>query len=227
MELGHNLILGGHLGSEKTCNKIIESLFWPGVHGDVTRFCRSYEVCQKTVPKGSVSKVPLEKPPLIDEPFQKVAIDTIGPITPMNENKSRFILTCVDYATKYPEAVALPSIETSRVAEALVGIFSRVGVPRQILSDNGSSFTSEMMSEVSRLLSIQNLYITLYHAQSNDLCEKYNGTLKPMFKRICADKPKTWHRYIEPLLFAYRKAPQASSKFSPFEFCMVGRFEVQ
>ena len=33
----------------------------------------------------------------------------------------------IDYATRYPEAVALPSIETERVAEALVEMFSRVG----------------------------------------------------------------------------------------------------
>ena len=98
------------------------------------------------------------------KPFQKVVIDIIGSITPMRENKSRFILTCVDYATRYPEAVVLPNIETSQVAEALVGIFSRVCIPRQILSDNGSLFTSEMMSEISRLLSIQNLHITPYHA---------------------------------------------------------------
>ena len=40
-------------------------------------------------------------------------------------------------------------------AEALVGIFSRVGVPKRIHSDRGSQFTSEMTREVYRLLSVQ------------------------------------------------------------------------
>ena len=38
----------------------------------------------------------------------------------------------MDYVTGYPEAIALPSIETERVAEALVEMFSRVGVPGEI-----------------------------------------------------------------------------------------------
>ena len=45
--------------------------------------------------------------PLIDTPFSKVAIDLIGPIHPITDEGHRFILTLVDYATRYPEAVAL------------------------------------------------------------------------------------------------------------------------
>ena len=62
------------------------------------------------------------------------------------------MLTMMDYATLYPEAIALPTIETERVAEALVEMFSRVGVPDEKLPDCGSQFTSEVMKEVARLL---------------------------------------------------------------------------
>ena len=51
----------------------------------------------------------------------------------------------IDYATRYPEAVALPSIETERVAEALVEMFSRVGITDEMLTDCGSQFTAEVM----------------------------------------------------------------------------------
>lgn len=51
----------------------------------------------------------------------------------------------VNYATKYTEYVALPCIENELVAEALVEIFCRVGVPDEMLSDCGSQFTSEVM----------------------------------------------------------------------------------
>ena len=73
------------------------------------------------------------------------------------EKRNRYILTMIDYATRYPEAVALPSIETERVAEALVEMFSRVGIPDEMLTDCGSQFTAEVMLEVSRLLSLQQL----------------------------------------------------------------------
>ena len=73
--------------------------------------------------------------PLIDTPFKRVAVDIVGPIELRSDKKSRYILTMIDYATRYPEAVALPSIETERVAEALVEMFSRVGIPDEMLTD--------------------------------------------------------------------------------------------
>ena len=54
------------MGIKKTTDKIQSASYWPGIQGDVTRFCKSCDVCQKTASKGSVPKVPLEKMPLID-----------------------------------------------------------------------------------------------------------------------------------------------------------------
>ncbi|XP_063590436.1 uncharacterized protein LOC134767369 [Penaeus indicus] len=217
LELAHSGIMGGHLGTSKTKDRILAHFFWPGVTVAVTRYCRSCDVCQRTVDKGKVSKVRLGDMPLIGEPFSRMAVDLVGPLEPRSSNGSRYILTAVDYATRYPEAVALPSIDTPTVAEALVTIFSRVGVPREILSDRGTQFTSDIMKEVYRLLSIQSLTTTPYHAMCNGLVEKFNGTLKKMLKRMCVEQPKEWHRYLAPLLFAYRQVPQASTGFSPFE----------
>jgi len=77
-------------------------------------------------------------------------------------------LTLLDYATRYPETIALPTIDTERVAEALVGMFSRVGVPREILTDQGTQFTSDLMKEVGRLLSMKQLTTTTpYHPICN------------------------------------------------------------
>ena len=89
--------------------------------------------------------------PVIDTPFQRVASDLVGPLEPRTENRNKYILTSVDYAIRYP--VALSSIETEAVAEALVSIFSRVGVPKEIFTDMRSQFTSALMKKVSRLLS--------------------------------------------------------------------------
>lgn len=65
-------------------------------------------------------------------------MDLVGPLQPPTDRGNRYILTVVDYATRYPEAVALRGIETERVAEALVDIFSRVGVPSEMLTDQGA-----------------------------------------------------------------------------------------
>lgn len=222
MKLAHETIVGGHMGIRKTSDRITSSFHWPGIISDITRFCRSCDVCQRTVPKGKVSKVPLGTMPLIDEPFKRIAVDLIGPVAPVSEHGNRYILTVVDFATRYPEAVALPKIETERVAEALLDIFSRVGFPKEILSDRGGQFTSDMMAEVCRLVSIKQLFTTAWHPMCNGLCEKMNGTLKSMLKRMCQERPKDWDRYLPAVLFAYREVPQVSTGFSPFEL-LYGR----
>ena len=222
MSLAHESIMGGHLGIKKTFDKVTTSFYWTGIHGDITRYCRSCDVCQKTIAKGKVTKVPLERMPLIDVPFKRVAVDIIGKIFPTTESGYRYILTMVCYATRYPEAVPLKHISTEAVAEALVSMFSRLGIPEEVLSDQGSQFMSEIMVEVSRLLSIKRLVSSPYHPICNGLCEKFNGVLKKMLKRLCEKKPKDWDRYIDAALFAYREAPQESTGFSPFEL-LYGR----
>ena len=101
-------------------------------------------------------------------------------------------------------------------------IFTRMGIPQDILSDKGSQFTSGMMKEVGRLLSMKQLTTTPYHPMCNGLVEKFNGTLKKMLRKMCVEKPKDWDRYLPALLFAYREVPQESLNFSPFEL-MFGR----
>jgi len=86
---------------------------------DVTRFCHSCDVCQRTVSKGRIQKVPLGKMPIIDTLFKRVAIDLVGEIFPPSSRGHRHILTVLDYATRYPEAVALKKTTTIAVAEAV------------------------------------------------------------------------------------------------------------
>ena len=88
------------MGIKKTVDKIQSAFYWPGIQRDVMRFCKSCDVCHKTVQKGSVPKVPLQKMPLIEKPFQRVAIDLVGPISPLSEDGHRYILTLIDYATR-------------------------------------------------------------------------------------------------------------------------------
>ena len=97
-------------------------------------------------------------------------------------------MTLVDFATCYLEAVPLKNIDTETVAEALVDIFSCLGVPEEILSDLGMQFVSECMKEVTRPLSIKQLTTTPYHPIRNGLMEKFNGTMKSMRKRLCSEQ---------------------------------------
>ena len=89
------------------------------------------------------------------------------------------------------EAVALPCFETrQRIPDELVEMFSRVGVPDEMLTHCGPQFTSEVMKEVTRLLSLQQLTTSVYHPMCNVLIERVHTTLKQMLRRRCAERPK-------------------------------------
>ena len=74
------------------------------------------------------------------------------------------------------------------------------------------------MKEICRLLGVIQSTTTPYHPMCNGLVEKFNGTLKKIMKRLCNEKPKQWHRYINALLFAYREVPQGFTHFASFEY---------
>ena len=73
-----------------------------------------------------------------------------------------------------------------------------------------------------KLLEINHLLTTPYHPMCNGLVENFNGILKQMLRKLCSEQPKTWNKYLDPLLFAYREVPQESTGFSPFEL-LYGR----
>ena len=127
------------------------------------------------------------------------------------------ILVLCDYATRYPEAIPLRSIEANRIAAELVKVFARVGVPEEILTDQGTNFTSQLLHEVYNLLRIQPIKTTPYHPQTDGLVERFNHTLKSMLRKTATHEGKNWDELLPYLLFAYREVPQASTGFSPFE----------
>jgi len=148
MTIAHDAVMSRHQGQKKTKDRIWREFWWPGFGAEVTRFCRSWDIGQRTIAKGRVPSVPLAKMPIIDTPFDRVAVDLVGPIFPPSERGNKYILTMMDYDTRYPKAVPLKDIQAERVAEALVNMFTRVGVPKEILSDQGSQFLSAVMKEM-------------------------------------------------------------------------------
>ena len=106
--------------------------------------------------------VPLIPLPVISTPFDRIAVDVVGPL-PMTERKSRFILTIMDVAIRYAGAFQLRRVDTETVLGALFEFFAYFDIPKEILSDNGSNFTSKLAEEVNRRLGVNNIKVSLYH----------------------------------------------------------------
>ena len=116
-----------------------------------------------------------------------------------------------DYATRYPEAVALHTIDAGHVAEELVKLFARVGVPEEILTGRGSNFTSKLLVELYKMLHVHPIRTSPYQPQTNGFVERFNQTLKAMLRKTATSEGKDWDKMLPYLLFAYREVPQAST----------------
>ena len=148
-------------------------------------------------------------------------MDIVGPL-PTSRSGKRYVLVVCDYATCYPEAIALHTIDARHIAEELVKLFAQVGVPEEILTDQGSNFTSKLLVELYRMLHVHPIRTSPYHPQTDGLVERFNQTLKAMLRKAATSEGKDWDKMLPYLLFAYREVPQASTGFSPFEL-LYGR----
>ncbi|XP_060075036.1 uncharacterized protein LOC132554744 [Ylistrum balloti] len=216
IELAHKRALAGHLGVEKTKERILTSFYWPGVFKDVTQYCRTCDVCQKVAKRRCDEKAPLVQPPIVGEPFFKISMDVVGPLS-KSKRGNRFILTVMDDATRYPEAFALRNVDAATVADTLIEMFSRVGFPQVILTDQGSNFTSVLLNNLYEITGIRGITTSPYHPQANGKVERFNATLKAILKKLSTSNKEEWDTLLPYALFAYREVPHEETGFSPFE----------
>ena len=219
-KLAHTIPLAGHLGRDKTIKRITKHFYWPTVFSDVAEYCRRCPQCQRTA-KGSQRKVPLIPLPVMEAPFERIAMDVVGPL-PRSRRGHQYILVVCDYATRYPEAMALRKVDAGSVADQLIQLFARVGIPREILSDQGTNFMSQLLKELYNLLNIRPIRTSPYHPQTDGLVERFNKTLKSLLRKLINKEGRDWDQLLPYVLFTYREVPQSTTGFSPFEL-LYGR----
>eukprot|EP00731_Ephydatia_muelleri_P038909 Em0983g3a len=152
----------GHMGKTRTLYRIKERFMWHGMVKDVVSLLSKCDVCQRMNRKLTTG-VPVLHPIPVKAPWYMVGIDFIGPLSPVAKDGSRYILTISDYFTKWVEV-----------------IFMRMGLPRVLLSDNGSEFCNALNDQLSEMLGIKRRLTTPYHPQANGLDERFNQTLQNM-----------------------------------------------
>ena len=112
------------------------------------------------------------------EPFEKWALDFVGPIYPMFRKK-KYILVCMDYVTKWVESKSLFRATEKSVVEFIYEkIFTWFGVPREIVTDQGTQGTSKLMQELTTKYGIRHCIASHYHPQANGQVESTNKVLE-------------------------------------------------
>ncbi|GFW53257.1 retrovirus-related Pol polyprotein from transposon 17.6 [Trichonephila clavipes] len=118
-------------------------------------------------------------------------------------------------SSKFPEAIPVSDISSVSVTDALLNIFSRMGFPREIQCDQGTSFTSALTTEFlkgSEYLS----GIVLYHPQSNPV-ERFHRTLKRLLRVLCLDAGSEWDKHLPSILLALRTVSHERTGYTPSE----------
>jgi len=120
-------------------------------------------------------------------------IDITGPHL-CSSRQNQYILTCVCHFSKWAEAIPIRNHAASTVARALmVNVFSRFGAPRQLLSDRGQEFESELFSELMKWMEIDKLRTTAYQLSTNGAVERFHRTLNSL---NCCEKWLASHNVI-------------------------------
>ena len=217
LSLAHDTLLAGHLGVNKTYNKVMTHFYWPGLQKDVRQYCKTCHTCQMVgKPNQNIPKAPLQPIPAFEEPFSRVLIDCVGPL-PRTKTGNEYLLTIMCTSTRFPEAIPLRNIKAKTICKALIHFFTLVGLPKAIQSDQGSNFMSGIFQQVMHELQITQYRSSAYHPESQGALERFHQTLKNMLRAYCVDNARDWDEGVQFVLFAARETVQESLGFSPFE----------
>jgi hypothetical protein len=149
-------------------------------------------------------------------------MEIVGPLN-MTENGYKYILTCVDFLTRYPECIPIPDIKADTVARAFVeNIIVRHGAPRELLTDCGTQFVGKIFKNICNILEIKKLQTTPYHPAGNGIVERMHKTLKTMISHFTSEHQYNWDDTLPFALLAYRNQIHEATKETPF-YLMYGR----
>jgi hypothetical protein len=153
----------------------------------------------------------------VDQPFQQWGLDVIGPINHVSSLQHKYILTTMNYFTRWSKYIPLIVVNTNQVISFLeTQIISRFGIPESLVFDNVSYFSSMDLNVFYMEKLIKLTYSASYYPQGNGLVESTNKNLIKILKRIVSENHKNWHTALFYALWADRVTPKKAIGNSPF-----------
>ena len=214
---------GAHFGRDKTLRKIQDRYYWPGMAADIGNYVKSCLDCAKNnhrraKPPGKLK--PISPPEGI---WKLLSMDFHGPISPTTQRGNRYIISITDILSKFVITKAVRDCSATTAANFLTNeVIMKYGTPTCILTDNGTHFTAQLMSNLLQRLGITHLYTTVYHPQANGQIERFNATMDGKIAALCNEKRTNWDEVLPFVTFNYNTSMHATTKHTPFEM-MHGR----
>jgi hypothetical protein len=217
---------GGHFGVARTIETLLAHYWWPSLKQDARSYIAGCDICQRM-------KVPRHKPygllnplPMPDRPWQDISMDFITGLPPSGRRGKAYdaILVVVCRYSKMMRCIACTkTIDAPELAERLYEeIISKVGMPRSIVSDRGSIFTSKWWQTFCYYWGVKRRFSTAFRPQTDGQTERQNQTLETYLRCFVNYQQDDWTRMLPSGEYAYNSSVNATTGRSPFE--LVYRF---
>lgn len=209
------LLHESHQGASTMKTRARVSFWWPGLDQDIQRAASDCKNCVQALP------MPPERNrvswPISRERWSRLHADYAGPIS------NKMLLVIVDAHSNWIEAIPVSRATANATVDSMRTLFSRFGLPRTIVTDNGTPFTGAEFAQFVQKNGIEHIRTPPYHPQSNGLAERAVRTLKDGLKRMPGVELST---ALSRILCNYRNSPQASG-VSPSELLLGYRLRTR
>uniref|UniRef100_A0A803T7I9 Gypsy retrotransposon integrase-like protein 1 n=1 Tax=Anolis carolinensis TaxID=28377 RepID=A0A803T7I9_ANOCA len=216
LRLCHDCKPAGHFGLFKTMHLILRDFWWPKIRKDVEKYVNTCPVCQR-------SKIRREKPsgllhplPTPSRPWEIISADFITDLPPSCGFTT--ILVVVDLFTKLAHFIPCEGLPTAQETADLFlqHVFRLHGLPKSLVTDRGSQFTSRFWKALQKLLGIDSRLSSAHHPQTDGQTERTNATLEQYLRCYVNYQQDNWASLLPLSEFAYNNGVQASTKETPF-----------
>ena len=168
--MNHDSLIGGHMGRDKTVERMRQKVYWYGMPTDVKVHVATCDACSRNKRQKTNPKAPLQSYQA-GYPNYRVHLDVLGPFceTPRGH---KYVLMVIDQFTRFLEMIPLKTQEADVMARAFFeGYVVPFGVPFILHTDQGRNFESEMFQVFCSLMEISKTRTTAYRPSSNGQVE--------------------------------------------------------
>lgn len=213
----HDTPSAGHPGITRMYDRLKQLYWWKNMRQDIESYVKSCKSCQINKPLRSSNKAPMIITSTATKPNEKLYLDIVGPLPETRIDQYKFILTLQDDLTKYSQAYPMQTCSAQETAQRLVHFISHLGIPRTVVTDQGTNFCSDVFKQLEQLFGIKHIYASPYHPQTCGALERSHSTLKEYLRSYIDENSHTWDLYLNTAMLAYNSNVHSTTGFAPFE----------